>query len=128
MRHSVAKWDLHPTFFDDFQARKLAFPGERGGMPERTVHHDFMHIINRYGTDAAGECELAELYAGSTPGDSFTFIGIALATFHLGMAVSPRAASGFGQSSRGPALLAYTRAYFEALITVPLPAVSIPAT
>jgi hypothetical protein len=77
------------TFFDDFQARKLAFPGERGGMPERMVHHDLMHVVNRYGTDAAGECELAGFYAGSTPGDAFTFIVIVLATFHLGMAVSP---------------------------------------
>ena len=77
------------TFFDDFEAHKLAFPGERGGMPERMVHHDLMHVVNRYGTDAAGECELAGFYAGSTPGDSFTFIVIVLATFHLGMAVSP---------------------------------------
>lgn len=77
------------TFFDDFQARKLAFPGERGGMPERMVHHDLMHVVNRYDTDAAGECELAGFYAGSTPGESFTFIVIVLAQFHLGMAVSP---------------------------------------
>ena len=77
------------TFFDDFQARKLAFPGERGGMPERMAHHDFMHVVNRYGTDASGECELAGFYAASSPGDSFTFIVIVLATFHLGMAVSP---------------------------------------
>jgi hypothetical protein len=77
------------TFFDDFQARKLALPGERGGMPERMVHHDLMHVVNRYGTDAAGECELAGFYCGSTKGDAFTFIVIVLATFHLGMAVSP---------------------------------------
>lgn len=79
------------TFFDDFEARKLAFPGERGGMPERMVHHDLMHVVNRYGTDAVGECELAGFYCGSTPGDAFTFIVIVLATFHLGMAVSPSA-------------------------------------
>ena len=88
---ALPKGTVGRTYFDDFQARKLAFPGERGGMPERMVHHDFMHVINRYGTDAAGECELAGFYAGFTPGDSFTFIMIVLATFQLGMPVSPAA-------------------------------------
>jgi hypothetical protein len=77
------------TFYDHFQAQKIAFPGERGGLPERMVHHDLMHVINGYGTDAAGECELAGFYAGFTTGEPFTFIVTALSTFQLGMQVSP---------------------------------------
>lgn len=80
---------LGQRFFAEFTARGLAFPGEPGGLPERMLHHDLMHTINGYGTDAAGECELAGFYAGSCPGDSFTFIVTVLATFHLGMPVSP---------------------------------------
>lgn len=79
------------TFFDHLASRGLAFPGERGGIPERMVHHDLMHVVNGYGTDAAGECELAGFYAGFCPGDSMTFVVIVLATFQLGMGVSPAA-------------------------------------
>jgi hypothetical protein len=77
---------------DHFEARKLAFPGERGGMPERMIHHDLMHVINEYDTDPAGECQLAGFYAGCADGDAFTFFVIVLATFHLGLSgVSPAA-------------------------------------
>lgn len=76
---------------EHFEARQLAFPGEKGGMPERMVHHDLMHVLNGYDTDPAGECELAGFYAGCADGDAFTFIVIVLATFHLGLRVSPSA-------------------------------------
>jgi len=58
-------------------------------MPERMVHHDLMHVANGYDTDPAGECELAGFYAGCAGGDPFTFIVTVLATFHLGLSVSP---------------------------------------
>lgn len=74
---------------DHFASRGLAFPGEKGGLPERMLHHDLLHVLNGYDTDPAGECELAGFYAGSSGGDAFTFIAIALATFHLGLRVSP---------------------------------------
>lgn len=79
------------TFFDHLDARGLAFPGEPGGIPERMIHHDLMHVANGYGTDPAGECALAGFYAACCPGDGFTFIVTALASFHLGLAVSPAA-------------------------------------
>lgn len=74
---------------EHFRARRLAFPGEAGGIPERMFHHDLMHVVNGYDTDPAGECELAGFYAGFAGGESFTFLVIALATFHLGLRVSP---------------------------------------
>lgn len=80
---------LGGRFFADFAARGLAFPGEPRGLPERMIHHDLMHVVNDYTTEPAGECELAGFYAGFADGDAFTFIVIALATFHLGLPVSP---------------------------------------
>lgn len=85
---------------DHFASRGLAYPGERGGVPERMMHHDLMHVLNGYDTDAAGECEIAGFYCGftsKTADEPFTFIMTALATFHLGLRVSPaivRPASG----------------------------------
>lgn len=76
-------------FHDDLVARGLSFPGEAGGLPERMIHHDLMHVLNDYGTDPAGECELAGFYLGSADGDAFTFIVIVLATFQLALPVSP---------------------------------------
>lgn len=84
-----APGSLGRAFSEHFAARKLAFPGEKGGMPERMLHHDLMHVLNGFDTDPAGECELAGFYAGFAEGDAFTFIVIALATFHLGLQVSP---------------------------------------
>jgi len=80
---------LGGRLFADFSARGLAFPGEPRGLPERMIHHDLMHVVNGYGTDPAGECELAGFYAGFADGDAFTFIVTALATFHLDLPVSP---------------------------------------
>jgi hypothetical protein len=74
---------------DDTVSRGLSFPGERGGIPERMVHHDLMHVVNGYGTDPAGECELAGFYTGYCAEDAYTFIIIVLSTFHLGLPVSP---------------------------------------
>jgi hypothetical protein len=80
---------LGRAFHDHLASRNLPMPGERGGIPERMVHHDLLHVVNGYGTDPAGECELAGFYAAFAPGDAFTFIATVLATFHLGLPVSP---------------------------------------
>jgi hypothetical protein len=74
---------------DHFRSRGITFPGEKNGAPERMVHHDLMHVLGGYDTDPAGECELAGFYAGFADGDAFTFFVIVLATFHLGLRVSP---------------------------------------
>ena len=74
---------------DHFHSRGITFPGEKNGMPERMVHHDLMHVLGGYDTDPAGECELAGFYAAFADGDAFTFFVTVLATFHLGLRVSP---------------------------------------
>jgi hypothetical protein len=84
---------LGRAFFDHLDGRGLTFPGEKGGLPERMIHHDLMHVVNGYGTDPAGECELAGFYAGHASRigepDWFTFLVVVLATFHLDLPVSP---------------------------------------
>lgn len=77
------------TFHDALRGRGLALPGEQGGLPERMIHHDMMHVVNDYPAEPAGECELAGFYCGFAPGDAFTFMVIVLATFQLGLPVSP---------------------------------------
>ncbi len=89
----LAQGTLGRAFHDHLVSRGMRFPGEHGGMPERMVHHDLMHVLNDYGTDAAGECQLGAFYAGhcSSRGEAewFTFFIIVVATFHLELAVSP---------------------------------------
>ncbi|MFV8750517.1 hypothetical protein ACNOYE_08185 [Nannocystaceae bacterium ST9] len=80
---------LGRMFWIHMRSRAMAFPGERGGLPERMIHHDLLHAVTGYDTDAAGECQLAGFYAGFTPGEPFTFVMTVLTTFHLGMPVSP---------------------------------------
>ena len=80
---------LGKTFFDSLVSKGYSFPGEKDGFPERMMHHDLMHVINGYGTDSAGECEIAGFYAGFSPGDPFTFIVTVLTSFQLGLPVSP---------------------------------------
>lgn len=74
---------------DHFRACGIPFPGEKNGIPEKMAHHDLLHVLNGYGTDPSGECELAAFYAACVDGEAFTFVVTVLATFHLGLPVSP---------------------------------------
>lgn len=76
---------------DHFRSRGISVPGEKDGMPEKMVHHDLLHVLNGYDTDPAGECELAAFYTAlsSVADDTFTFVVTVLASFHLGLPVSP---------------------------------------
>jgi hypothetical protein len=76
-------------------SRALAMPGQQNGMPERAMHHDLMHVITGFDTDARGEGRLSAFYAGATDkhrvegADPFTFVVVGLMTFHLGYKVGP---------------------------------------
>ncbi len=80
---------LGRTYFEHCKAAGIPFPGEPKGMPDRMLHHDLLHIINDYSTQAEGECQLAGFYAAFVSGDAFTFMVTVLATFQLGLKVSP---------------------------------------
>jgi len=77
--------------------RKIALPGEAGGLPESAVHHDLVHTLTGYGTDPAGECEIGGFYAGMLYPGWPSWILAGLATFELGLRVGPS----FTEPTRG---------------------------
>jgi hypothetical protein len=94
---------LGRAFHAHMTARSLPLPGQRGGLPERALQHDLMHVVTGFDTDALGESRLAGFYAGVSSkfpiagADPFTFVMVALLTFHLGYRVGP----GFVATARG---------------------------
>lgn len=86
---------LGRAFFVHMRARGLPLPGERGSLPELAMHHDLMHVITGFDTDARGEARLAGFYNGAVSrhpvvgGDAFAFIIVALMTFELGYDIGP---------------------------------------
>lgn len=86
---------LGHAFFTHMRSRKLPMPGEKGSLPEVAMHHDLMHVLTGFDTDARGEGRLAGFYAGAASrhpiagADAFTFVMVGLMTFHLGYDVGP---------------------------------------
>lgn len=86
---------LGHAFFTHMRSRKLPMPGEKGSLPEVAMHHDLMHVLTGFDTDARGEGRLAGFYAGATSrhpvegGDAFAFVMVGLMTFHLGYDIGP---------------------------------------
>ncbi len=77
------------AFWANMTERGIALPGEAGGLPEGAVHHDLLHTLTGYGTDASGECEIAGFYAGLQYAGWPSWILAALTTFELGLQVGP---------------------------------------
>ena len=69
--------------------KKIALPGELGGLPEAAIHHGLMHTLTGYGTDPEGECELGGFYAGMLYENWLAWTLATLATFELGLRVGP---------------------------------------
>ncbi len=86
---------LGHAFFTHMRTRKLPMPGEKGSLPEVAMHHDLMHVLTGFETDARGEGRLAAFYAGAASrhpidgADEFTFVMVGLMTFHLGYDIGP---------------------------------------
>ena len=92
---SLPSETLGAAFFEHMRSRKLPMPGEAGSLPEVMMHHDLMHVITGFDTDARGEGRLAGFYAGATArhpvegADPFTFVMVGLLTFQLGYRIGP---------------------------------------
>jgi hypothetical protein len=84
---------LGRAFWEHCTARQFAFPGERGGFPERGVFHDFAHVLSGYDTDPAGEIQQGAFQAGNRRHDGFAFLLFVLVQFHLGIRTTPVAKS-----------------------------------
>ena len=83
---------LGRTLWEHCTSRHFGFPGEKGGLPERMVFHDFGHVLAGYDTDAEGEIQQGAFQAGFIRNDGFSFLLFVIVQFHLGIKVTPIAA------------------------------------
>jgi hypothetical protein len=75
----------------------LHLPGERGGIPERAIHHDVGHVLAGYGTDSLGEVLQSAFQAGYMRKDGFGFLLLGIIHWHMGIKITPvsEAVTGF---------------------------------
>jgi tellurite resistance protein len=67
----------------------FALPGERRGPPEPVLRHDLTHVIAGYGTDPAGELEVAAFTAGYRHTDPFAYLFFVRLELEVGVGTSP---------------------------------------
>jgi len=76
-------------FWEHCTKNGFAVPGEKGGIPERMVFHDFGHVLAGYDTRPESEIQQAAFQGGFTRQDGFAFLMFAVIQFHLGVKVTP---------------------------------------
>ena len=72
-----------------FPGQWLLPPGGEGRFPEAGVYHDFSHLLGGYGTDAAGEVEVAAFTAGYKRERPFYLVLFAVLIFSTDVNVRP---------------------------------------
>jgi len=77
------------AFWDHNKKRSFAFPGQRGGIPERAVFHDLGHVLAGYDTNPEGEMQQAAFQSGFVRDDGFAFLFFGIVQFHLGVRITP---------------------------------------
>jgi len=87
---------LGRTFYDHCRERSFPLPGERYGVIERMAIHDMAHVLGGYGTDPAGEMQVAAFTAGFRREQSLYIMLFVLCQFDLGIQVAPVAEPEFG--------------------------------
>lgn len=80
---------LGRAFWEHSTRNRFGFPGEKAGIPERMVYHDFGHVLAGYDTTPEGEIQQGAFQAGFTRQDGFVFLMFAIIQFHLGVKVTP---------------------------------------
>jgi tellurite resistance protein len=80
---------LGRVFWEHCTRRRFSFPGEKGGIPERMVFHDFGHVLAGYDTDPEGEIQQGAFQAGFIREDGFAFLLFVVIQFHLGVKITP---------------------------------------
>jgi hypothetical protein len=96
----------YTRFLDE---RGWALPGERGAQSDIIAFHDLTHVLGEYGTDAAGEVEVACFSAGYRRKEPFTFVLFVLLQFHAGIRMTPGAPAERGAFDFGKAIAALER-------------------
>lgn len=76
-------------YFDLITKNDLSFPGEAGGLAERGLWHDMLHVIGGYGVDPVGEAEVVAFMAGFRKEDPFFWLFTVALQFQVGLVISP---------------------------------------
>jgi uncharacterized tellurite resistance protein B-like protein len=77
------------AYFDLITKSDLSFPGEAGGLAERGLWHDMLHVIGGYGVDPIGEAEVVAFMAGFRKEDPFFWLFTVALQFQVGLVISP---------------------------------------
>jgi hypothetical protein len=80
---------LGREFWEHCRKNRFGFPGEKGGIPERMVFHDFGHVLAGYDTRPESEIQQGAFQGGFVREDGFAFLMFVVIQFHLGMKVTP---------------------------------------
>lgn len=93
-RRYIAFGELPPgtvgrAYFDFITKNDLSFPGEAGGLAERGLWHDMLHVIGGYPIDPIGEAEVVAFMAGFRREDPFFWLFTVALQFQVGLRISP---------------------------------------
>lgn len=80
---------LGREFWEHCTKNRFAVPGEKGGIPERLVFHDFGHVLAGYDTRPESEIQQGAFQGGFIRQDGFAFLMFVIIQFHLGVKVTP---------------------------------------
>jgi hypothetical protein len=80
---------LGRAFWEHCTKNCFGVPGEKNGMPERVVFHDFGHVLAGYDTRPESEIQQAAFQGGFVREDGFAFLMFGIIQFHLGVKVTP---------------------------------------
>jgi tellurite resistance protein len=80
---------LGREFWEHCTSNRFPIPGEKGGIPERMVFHDFGHVLAGYDTRPESEIQQGAFQGGFVREDGFAFLMFAIIQFHLGFDVTP---------------------------------------
>ena len=84
-----AEGTLGREFWEHCTKNKFSMPGEKGGIPERLVFHDFGHVLAGYDTRPESEIQQGAFQGGFVRQDGFAFLMFAIIQFHLGQKITP---------------------------------------
>jgi ubiquinone biosynthesis protein Coq4 len=80
---------LGREFWEHVTKNRFGVPGEKGGIPERMVFHDFGHVLAGYDTRPESEIQQGAFQGGFVREDGFAFLMFVIIQFHLGQKVTP---------------------------------------
>lgn len=82
---------LGRILYRHYREHGFSLPGEKHGGPETIVLHDVAHVLGGYGTDPAGELQVAAFTAGFRRAQSWSILIFILCQFDLGVRIAPAA-------------------------------------